>query len=377
MINTKIKLKDYIVMDIENPNLNADSICSIAFVQVKDNVIVKKEYALINPESHFDYVNIRVNKITPEMVKDAITFKEFWESNKEIFNNSIVVGHGIKYDMSVICKCLLKYNIELPSVKVICTQRLVQKYLDTTKYSLDGVCDFLNFDLKEHHNAMCDTLSCMKIFEHINSVYGLDESDIESYIFSINNVNHTSRSKVINFSNETKDLQKLKLIIEKIMDDKTITLDEINELDKWLDYNCSLIGVYPFDKIYSIVKNVIEDNIVSKEEHIELVRIFNELIDPINEVKSDSNICFDNQLFCLTGTFNSGSKDEIEKKIINKGGICTNSVTSKTNYLIVGGAGSNDWKFGNYGGKVQRAMELREKGKNIEIMGEEELLNQL
>ena len=40
MIDTKNRLTDYVVVDIENPNMKADSICSIAFIQVKDNKIV-------------------------------------------------------------------------------------------------------------------------------------------------------------------------------------------------------------------------------------------------------------------------------------------------------------------------------------------------
>ena len=70
-------------------------------------------------------------------------------------------------------------------------------------------------------------------------------------------------------------------------------------------------------------------------------------------------------------------RESIEKRIIEKGGICGKGVTTKTDYLIVGGSGSDAWKFGNYGGKVQKAMELKEKGKNIEIISEDEFLKNL
>ncbi len=154
---------------------------------------------------------------------------------------------------------------------------------------------------------------------------------------------------------------------------KKLTFLNVNGLDS----NTQLIGNYPFDKIYSIVKNVLEDGIISNNEYDELMRVFNDFIDPINEEKMNDNLDFQDKIFCLTGTFNSGSKDSIEEKIVNKGGICSKGVTSKTNYLIVGGSGSDAWKFGNYGGKVQKAMELKEKGKNIEIISEEDFLKQL
>lgn len=375
MVKTGIKLENYVVLDIENPNTKADSICSIAFIQVKDGNIINKKYTLINPEDRFDDINMRVNKITPNMVKDAITFDKFWENNKDIIVNNIIIGHAIKYDLSVISKALMKYDITLPTLKVICTQKLSQKYLDISHYKLDQVCDYLNIDLDNHHNALCDTTSSLEIFKYINNKYDLDENDIENYNYTESR-DHSTGMKIV-YSDDTKGLQNLKRIIESIMTDNKIELEEINELNEWLDSNTQLIGNYPFDKIYSIVKNVLEDGVVSTNEYDELMQTFNDFINPIKGEKINDSVNFQDKIFCLTGTFNSGSKDSIEEKINQKGGICGKGVTSKTNYLIVGGSGSDAWKFGNYGGKVQKAMELKEKGKNIEIIGEDDFLKQL
>lgn len=375
MVKTSIKLDNYVVLDIENSNTKADSICSIAFIQVKDGNIIDKEYVLINPEDRFDDINMRVNKITPNIVKDAITFDVFWKDNKDIIENSIIIGHAVKYDLSVISKTLKKYNIALPTLKVVCTQKLAQKYLDISHYKLDQVCEYLNIDLEYHHNALCDTTASLEIFKYINDKYGLDENDIEDYNYTESR-NRSTGIKIV-YSDDTKGLQNLKRIIESIMNDNKIELDEINELNEWLDSNTQLIGNYPFDKIYSIVKKVLEDGIVSSNEYDELMHVFNDFINPIKEEKTNDSMNFQDKIFCLTGTFNSGSKDSIEAKIIEKGGICGKGVTSKTNYLIVGGSGSDAWKFGNYGGKVQKAMELKEKGKNIEIISEDDFLKQL
>lgn len=203
----------------------------------------------------------------------------------------------------------------------------------------------------------------------------MDENDIENYNY-IESRNRSTGMKIV-YSDDTKGLQNLKRIIESIMNDNKIELDEINELNEWLDSNTQLIGNYPFDKIYSIVKNVLEDGVVSTNEYDELMKVFNDFINPIKEEKINDSVNFQDKIFCLTGTFNSGSKDSIEEKINQKGGICGKGVTSKTNYLIVGGSGSDAWKFGNYGGKVQKAMELKEKGKNIEIISEDDFLKQL
>lgn len=372
MIKTRLKIKDYVAIDIENPNTKADSICQIAIVQVKDDKVVYNRNLLINPEDRFDDINMRVHKINPNMVKDEITFKEYWEEIKEIVTNNIVVGHGIKFDISVISKALNKYGIELPSIKIICTQHLSQKYLDIDKYKLDSVCEYLNIECENHHNASNDAEASLKIFEYIKNEYGIDESDIEDYKY-IHSDKQSKGMKVV-YSDSTKSLQDLKQIVEKIMVDKSITENEINYLKFWLDHNSQLIGNYPFDKINNIVNQVLNDGQITEEEFNNLNMVFNEFINPLNNT-NDKSLIIENNCFCLTGTFNSGSKEDIEQKIINKGGICSKGVSTKINYLIVGDGGSDAWKFGNYGGKVQKAMELKEKGKQIEIISEEDFIN--
>lgn len=380
MNDTKIKLNDYVVIDIENPNCKADSICQMGIIQVKDNKVVYKRNVLINPEDRFDDINIRIHKITPNMVKDSITFNIFWDEVKEIITNNIIIGHGIKYDISVIAKSLKKYGISIPCLKIICTQNLSKKYLNIKKYGLDYVCDTLQINLERHHNALYDAEASQNIFEYIKDNYGIAETDIEEYTYYTNpndqNENHSNHIKVV-YSNETKSLQILKSIIEEIMLDSVISEKEMHILRSWLNNNKQLVGNYPFDKINDVVNKVLEDGRITTDEYKILENVFNDFINPISKNESTNNIVFTDKLFCLSGTFNSGAKDDIENKIKSKGGNCSKTITSKVDYLIVGGSGSEAWKFGNYGGKVQRAMELKEKGKAIEIIGEDEFIEYL
>ena len=60
----------------------------------------------------------------------------------------------------------------------------------------------------------------------------------------------------------------------------------------------------------------------------------------------------------LTGNFESCSRAEAEIILAEKGAKLRGAVSSKTDYLIVGGLGSDMWKFNNGGGKVQQATQL-------------------
>lgn len=371
--NRKFSLKDYIVLDIETPNHKNSSICSIAFIQVKENVIIKKESYLINPEDRFDDKNMSINRITPMMVKDAITLDKFWHTYGNLLTNNVIVGHNIKFDISAITKALSKYKIKIPEFKIICTLELSKKYFNLENYNLDKICQHLKIEFNGHHDALCDTEACYNIFNLIMSNYNLEINDIMRYKYQSNNMHAT---KNIIYSESTKSMQQFKQIVESILSDNVIETKEIYELNNWLDHNTHLIGYYPFDKINNTVKCALEDGKLSIEEKETLMIIFTDFINPIKENVTET-IEFTGSIFCLTGAFNTGSKSDIETMILNRGGLCSKNLTMKTNYLIVGGQGADEWKFGNYGGKVQKAMEYNDKGKNIKIIYEDEFIKEL
>lgn len=101
----------------------------------------------------------------------------------------------------------------------------------------------------------------------------------------------------------------------------------------------------------------------------------------IGAVKIRNDIIVDrfctNKVICLTGEFAHGAKSDIASKLVAMGAQMSDNVTKKVNILVVGSVGSQAWTYGNYGGKVKKAMELRDKGSDITIIGEEDLLNNI
>ena len=77
---------------------------------------------------------------------------------------------------------------------------------------------------------------------------------------------------------------------------------------------------------------------------------------------------------CLTGNFEYGTKLDVEKFIVNKGGIIDKTVKKGTDYLIVGGDGNKNWTAENYGNKVKKALEFNKRGGNIVLINEAYIL---
>lgn len=439
-------IKDYISVDIENPNTRGNSICSIGIIIVKDNKIIDKKYSLINPEDRFDINNSKITGLTYADVKDAPTFKEYWKIIEDLFKNNIIVGHNITYDLSVISKALERYDIDAPVFNYYCTLKLSRKYINTNSYSLNSLCDLLKINLDNHHNALEDALASQQIFEYLNKRNDIENS--EKFEF-INKVSDSMDSKLetnintlygiikgINYDGiiDDKEIEKLRLWVEdnrlykqyslfdriinkleEILEDNVITeyerieleklvtsineskmysestltlqilngiLDgivcnqkvnqkEIENLNIWLRQNDYLKDVYPYDKVLLEVNKVLEDGILTEEESNYIFDIFNEIVNP--DFNDYENIDFNGKTFCLTGEFKCATKQEISKKLQELGGIEKTGVSSKLDYLIVGGVGSDAWKFGKIGGKQAKAQELNEKGANIKIIDEDSL----
>lgn len=212
-----------------------------------------------------------------------------------------------------------------------------------------------------------------KILTELSSI--LEDGIITKYekIELLGLVNSIQSSNMYNET--TLNLQILQGILEGIACDKKIVIEEIENLKIWLIKNDYLSGVYPYDKVLLIVNKVLEDGILTENEKEDLALSFNEILNPI--CSNNKSIKLNGKTFCLTGDFKNGTKSEIKQKLENLGAIEKRGVSTKLDYLFVGGLGSDAWKYGNIGGKIAKAQELQEKGSLIQIITEEDLFENI
>ncbi len=186
------------------------------------------------------------------------------------------------------------------------------------------------------------------------------------------------RSKM--FTEATLAIQVLFGILDGIACDNVINEHELDTLMRWLKGHMHLSGVYPFDNILATVTDIIEDGTITKSESDALIATIRRFTAPL-EVDprgcEQEKVCISGKCFCLSGNFEHGEKSDVGKAIEAVGGVVVTSVSKKTDFLAVGGMGSTEWKFGNYGSKVSKALELQEKGVPITIFSESGLFKLL
>jgi len=367
---------NYTVFDVETANERRDSICAIGIIRYENNQIIYEKEILINPETEFNYFNIKVHGITEADVACAPTFPEIWDEIKAYFDQTILVAHNAKsMDLCALYRTLERYG--LPEVRndYICTLELAKMIFKgndaVSSYRLDVLANLYDIKLLNHHNALDDARACFEILRKFETLYPTAVVPKTYRYETQEKYSSCGCGMESMYSDKTKEMQKLQLLVSKIIEDSDISDGEINELQAWLGTHSELKGFYPFDKIYEVVEDIMLDGVMNAEEKELLLGILDAFINPQTQ---NVEIDFNGKLVCLSGDFNYGSKSQVEEWLCAKGAQIAKSVTGKLDVLILGEAGSAAWKYGNYGSKYEKACQLNEKGKKIVIVKEGDVM---
>jgi len=243
-------LKDYVVMDLENPNFRQNSICSIGLILVRDNKVVEKKYSLINPQDSFDRINMEITRIAPHMVKDSPTLEEYWPEIEDWLTNNIVIGHNITYDLRVLSKSLLRYNIAVPDFNFICTLSLSRKNLKLDSYKLENIAKHLHI-IYNPHIAIEDARAAQELFEYINRSEDISSKQANHYHF-IPKVHEKYDPKL------STNINNLYGMVRVILFEEYITEAQFALFEEWYVENKKYNQYLIFHKISLVLKEIIE-----------------------------------------------------------------------------------------------------------------------
>lgn len=369
-------------LDVETPNGRNDRICSIGLIQTDlDRNVLDRRELLVDPEEEFADRNIDIHGITPLQVKGKPCFSEVWQKQLEpLFTGALLVAHNAIFDLSVLAKDMNAYGIEASPAKYVCTKEMaLERCPSCANYKLPTVCDYLGLSVGAHHHALDDTTACEQIFWALAGD-NLEELCLESYVWGVHGQSrsngqdrrHCGGHGRISYSNKTTAMRQLASLLNSLSCDGRITADEAMAALAFI-YSEPLFSDDPcVHKIESLLAQSLADGDISQRESEELVELFRNFTNPVASVQS-SRVSFEGKSFCLSGQFEHGSKEGIKSMIESRGGTCLKSVTKKCSYVVVGNCGNENWSMGNYGQKVKKAMEYKEKGVPIEIVREDDL----
>ncbi len=171
-------------------------------------------------------------------------------------------------------------------------------------------------------------------------------------------------------------------IVQGLMADKHLNDQEIRFLHAWLKDAEVLALTWPCTVICAQVEAVLEDGIITEEERDHLAETLRQLVggrlDEVAEASHVSELPLDRvdtvevsgNIFCFTGDFVFGPRKNCEKAIEARGG-SIGGVTKKLHCLVVGGLGSQEWKHGSFGIKIEKAIQHKQAGVPLLIVHED------
>lgn len=298
---------DFIAIDFETANNNNDSACSLGIACVSDNQIIEEKYYLIQPsDMKFDKKNISINKITSDDVKNAPLFSELWNKIKHYFDgNTIIVAHNAVFDMSVLKNCLIKYDLEIPDFNYVCSIPISNRVCGSKlSASLEARTQYFGISIGNHHNSLDDAKACANLV--IACLKSKKRKSLTSYC------NMYKSISIKNF----KDLNPLKQLKKEHRHFDKIILSEIKPDVDFIDNHNKLYG-----------KNIV-----------------------------------------FTGELETMPRKEAMQKVVNLGAILKSSVSSKTNYLIVGIQDKTLVGADGMSSKEEKAYKLIDQGYGINIL---------
>jgi len=361
----------YVVLDFETTGVfRTRRVVSIGAIKVINGEITDRFETLINPEMHIPREATEKHHITDEMVVDAPVIQDVIDSVLDFIKGYPLVGYNIAaFDYNILYDNVYKLKGIIVDNDYIDVLHMAQRSsLATADYKLTSICECFGVDISNAHNAVADCVMTKSVFEHFKESYG------DVVLFS-NNKTKSNRNQ--QYSKETLLLKELEGFVKGILVDDEVSEREMLGLMKWMEANTQLAGNYLFDNISEALDDILDDRVIELQELSNFKNILQASLNPVQYSQHEQLNEINGKHFCVTGDFNLGSRPQVIAFFKKKGMIQDATVKMDTDYVIVGDNGSDKWKFGNYGGKIKKAMENQKKGSCVQIVSENEFLKEL
>ena len=164
----------YLAYDVETANAkDQGSICQVGWVLFSNQGIVRTGGSLINPESAFSPVCVKVHGITAADVADAPTFPQYWESTlRELMLSALVVAYNATFDIRATALDLRRYRIPDPGIDYVDLLAVSRDLVPTEKHTLANAMTWACMDF-DHHAADADAMAIFRLMNAIRRYHRL------------------------------------------------------------------------------------------------------------------------------------------------------------------------------------------------------------
>lgn len=171
----QINKEQFVCIDCETTGLDPkqDRIIEVAAVRFSISEIFDRYESLIDPQCVIPEASIAIHHITHDMVEGKPTIPAVLPHLLQFIGKSIIVGHGVGFDIEVIASaaeragipCSIRYNPFLD------TLRMARLYGDSPANSLEQLRRHFNIEAEGAHRAMSDVIVNVEVFKYLAMRY--------------------------------------------------------------------------------------------------------------------------------------------------------------------------------------------------------------
>lgn len=381
----------YAVIDIETTGLDParDCIIELAAIKVENNIISDTFSTLVNPGVQVDSFITNLTGITNEELSSAPDLTVALSNFYNFIGDLVLIGHNVNFDINFLYDNMERNLHKFLDNNFVDTMRLSKKYFKSApSYKLIELAHFLDITVDNSHRALDDCVTTnnlyQKLYEASLKPSEIEQSLLETLTFDKSNPFYNKRIAVkglpqlysyafmkevsskcsasmsdifyrscdyIIFSKYTYQRYKRGEVSEKFEKAKMLsdsgTLIILSE-EEW----CKMLGL-PIPQVAKSHPSLSAKDVTTSRTDFDETH-------PLYE-----------KLCVFTGTLERMPRKDAMQKVVDLGGYVGNSVTKKTNYLILG---NNDYcpliKDGK-SSKQKKAEALKLSGNDIEIISED------
>ena len=165
--------------------------------------------------------------------------------------------------------------------------------------------------------------------------------------------------------------------------DGVISEAEAFALRAWMVANPLALDQFPANILARRLDRILADHQIDEDERRDLFELMQSVVGEPTDDDFPSNrsttlplddpapaLTFAEREYVFTGKMVYGTRRACENAVLLRGGSVGKSVTLRTHVLVVGTLGSIAWKESTHGTKILRALEIRETGQPIHLVGE-------
>lgn len=170
---------DFVTLDVETANADPKSICQIGVAVFKNGKLSDTWNTLINPMSHFDWMNTQIHGIEDSHIKDAPTIIDVRNKLDELIGDNIL-GIYSSFDKVALERNFsdIQYNW-LDITKVV---RRTWEQVSYSGYGLANVCRLNDIKIEKHHDALSDAIAAGQILICALNSKNMTIKDCESLV---------------------------------------------------------------------------------------------------------------------------------------------------------------------------------------------------